>query len=293
MRIRVRVDITKPLCRGRRIGLTNGGEGWVSFRYERLPNFCYWCGIPTHGEKDYEEWLKTGDEEKEKTREYGVWLKASQDRVIRRVQVKVEGRARGAGATMGNKRPVPQPSSTPRRAAPAQSPLMESDPTDMETTEYPEGDILAADILAQNHATFDDQLREIDLAINYSLVSPIISETAGKNKSMRQVDGLGPKSPMQIKKASPPTKDPRSPLGEITNNSPTSNQKPNGGKWKKLAYAKGQGLHDSRTFIVAEKRTCETAFQVEEMETRGTKNARVAVNELLSAEAGVQPRRAQ
>ena len=51
MRIRVRVDITKPLSQGRRIGLANGDEGWVSFQYERLPNFCYWCGIPTQGKR--------------------------------------------------------------------------------------------------------------------------------------------------------------------------------------------------------------------------------------------------
>ena len=161
---------------------------------------------------------------------------------------------------------------------------------DMETTEYPEGDILATDIPARNHATFENQLREIDLAINYTPVIPIISKTTGNNKSMRQMDGIEPKSPIQTKnKASPPTKDPKSPLGEITNNSPISNQKPNGGKWKKLARAKGQGLYDFRTFTVAEKRTCETAFQVEEMETKGTKNARVVVNELLSVEVGVQP----
>ena len=58
MRIRVLVYITKPLCRGRKIGLSKGGEGWVSFKYERLPNFCYWCGILTHGEKDCNYWLQ-------------------------------------------------------------------------------------------------------------------------------------------------------------------------------------------------------------------------------------------
>ncbi|GMY21948.1 hypothetical protein FCV25MIE_17189 [Fagus crenata] len=111
---------------------------------------------------------------------------------------------------------------------------------------------------------------------------------------MRQGDGLGPDSQVQTRsKASPQTKENRSPLGEITNTSPNSTQKPNGGKWKKLARAKGQGLYDSRTFTVAEKRSCEDAYLIEEEEVRGTKNARVVVNELLSAEAGDQPRRAQ
>lgn len=58
MRIRVQVDITKPLTRGHKIGLAKGGEGWVSFKFERLPNFCYWCGLLTHSKKDCSFWLK-------------------------------------------------------------------------------------------------------------------------------------------------------------------------------------------------------------------------------------------
>ena len=44
MRVRVSIDVTLPLCRGRLISFENGdkGEGWVSFKYERLPNICYW-----------------------------------------------------------------------------------------------------------------------------------------------------------------------------------------------------------------------------------------------------------
>lgn len=52
MRVRVRIDITKPLCRGRKIGPSDGKEGWVNFKYERLPNLCYWCGRLTHHDKE-------------------------------------------------------------------------------------------------------------------------------------------------------------------------------------------------------------------------------------------------
>ena len=44
MRVRVKVDVTKPLSRGRKIGLRNCEESWASFKYEHLPNLCYWCG---------------------------------------------------------------------------------------------------------------------------------------------------------------------------------------------------------------------------------------------------------
>ena len=57
MRVRVLIDITKPLCRGRKVTLEDGTTHWVSFKYEQLPNFCYWCGKLTHGDKDCPLWL--------------------------------------------------------------------------------------------------------------------------------------------------------------------------------------------------------------------------------------------
>ena len=44
MRVRVRVAITQPLCCGRVVTLENGEQSLVIFKYERLPNLCYWCG---------------------------------------------------------------------------------------------------------------------------------------------------------------------------------------------------------------------------------------------------------
>ena len=41
MRIRVEVNLTKPLRRGRKIRHEDGEIGWVRFKYERLPNMCY------------------------------------------------------------------------------------------------------------------------------------------------------------------------------------------------------------------------------------------------------------
>ena len=33
--------------------LENGNKVWVSFKYERLPNICYWCSCLDHDDKDY------------------------------------------------------------------------------------------------------------------------------------------------------------------------------------------------------------------------------------------------
>ncbi|KAL0000877.1 hypothetical protein SO802_014658 [Lithocarpus litseifolius] len=59
IRVRVTVDISKPLCRGRVISLKNGKELWVSFKYERLSNLCYWCGSLMHDDRDCELWLES------------------------------------------------------------------------------------------------------------------------------------------------------------------------------------------------------------------------------------------
>lgn len=51
-RVRVMVNNTSPLCRGRVITLPNGNKNWIKFRYERLPSLCYWCGRLDHDDRD-------------------------------------------------------------------------------------------------------------------------------------------------------------------------------------------------------------------------------------------------
>jgi hypothetical protein len=41
-------DISKPLARGLVLKL-NGDTTWVPFQYERLPKFCFHCGVIRHG----------------------------------------------------------------------------------------------------------------------------------------------------------------------------------------------------------------------------------------------------
>lgn len=41
IRVRVVVDVTRPIYRGRVVTLENGKKTCVSFKYEQLPNLCY------------------------------------------------------------------------------------------------------------------------------------------------------------------------------------------------------------------------------------------------------------
>ena len=49
LRIRVIINIQKPLERGRSLTIA-GKTHWVSFKYENLPVFCFFCGRIAHEE---------------------------------------------------------------------------------------------------------------------------------------------------------------------------------------------------------------------------------------------------
>ena len=76
LRVRVRVDVTQPLCRGRIVSLENGEQSWVAFRYERLPNVCYWCGCLDHADKDCKVWIHSNGSLKTKYRRYDSSIRA-------------------------------------------------------------------------------------------------------------------------------------------------------------------------------------------------------------------------
>ena len=59
LRLKITIDLSLPLCRGRLVSLENDKQVWVSFKYERLPNLCYWCGRLTHVDKDCAIWIES------------------------------------------------------------------------------------------------------------------------------------------------------------------------------------------------------------------------------------------
>ena len=91
IRVRVAVDVTKPLCRGRMITWDQGRDNWVSFMYERLPNICYWCGLLSHDDKECEMWLRSKDGLSAEEQQFGPWLRAPQFNLARKAIVEVQG----------------------------------------------------------------------------------------------------------------------------------------------------------------------------------------------------------
>ena len=76
LRVHVEIDVSKPLYRGRRVALDDNNERWISFKYEKLPNFCYWCSLISHDKKDCDLWLARKDTRNIEPMKYGPWLRA-------------------------------------------------------------------------------------------------------------------------------------------------------------------------------------------------------------------------
>ncbi|KAK7857388.1 uncharacterized protein CFP56_017742 [Quercus suber] len=75
LRVRVRIDATKRLLRGKKISIESGESRWVSFKFERLPNFCYRCGLLNHALKDCTEGHGHSSDEGASCLQYGAWLR--------------------------------------------------------------------------------------------------------------------------------------------------------------------------------------------------------------------------
>lgn len=74
VRIRVKMNVTRPLKRRMKIKREGGNWSWINFRYERLSTFCFVCGILGHSERDCN--VVYANPGKEFERAYGTWLRA-------------------------------------------------------------------------------------------------------------------------------------------------------------------------------------------------------------------------
>ena len=104
LRIRVILDVSLPLCRGRKVRLGEYGLKWVDFRYERLPIFCYLCGKIDHDERDCLQWIRSNVTLRPEEKQFGPWLRALSEKKnispswlwlknrVKSVPGKVEGR---------------------------------------------------------------------------------------------------------------------------------------------------------------------------------------------------------
>jgi hypothetical protein len=74
LRVKVQIDLRKPLPRGRMLKV-RGVLKWIAFKYEKLPKYCFQCGLIRHGVTGCTK--KSQYRVQESDFEYGPWLRAT------------------------------------------------------------------------------------------------------------------------------------------------------------------------------------------------------------------------
>lgn len=77
VRVRVRMDVRKPLKRGSFLRKGDGSRKWVAFSYELMPLYCFLCGIVGHMEKRCPTRYQQGFVDPGKDFQFGEWMKAT------------------------------------------------------------------------------------------------------------------------------------------------------------------------------------------------------------------------
>lgn len=73
-RIRIKMNIDKPLKRRMKVKREGDAWGWINFKYERLSTFCFVCGLMGHSERECA--IVYANPEKTVERAFGTWLRA-------------------------------------------------------------------------------------------------------------------------------------------------------------------------------------------------------------------------
>lgn len=77
--------------------------GWAALKYERLPNFCYWCGKVTHDERDYNMWLRSKRTLKKEDQQFSAWMRVEASLSYQKTSLIVNGSSpKNASPPKGN-----------------------------------------------------------------------------------------------------------------------------------------------------------------------------------------------
>ncbi|KAK9273439.1 hypothetical protein L1049_018249 [Liquidambar formosana] len=130
LRIRVRLNVTRPLKRGVTVKV-EGRQMWVPIKYERLPTFCYYCGILGHADKDCEQRYEEPVERREENKRAGT------PKV--RETTELAGDGREGDDDVGLKRALDQPGKDPTEE-------MEATSNNNVGVDYDANDVLESEI---------------------------------------------------------------------------------------------------------------------------------------------------
>lgn len=85
LRVRVLVDVLKPLKRRMKVRKAGGEWDWINFKYENVPTFCFICGLQGHSDKFCRLFVT---KESDIVRPYGEWMRATFRRQVKPIGAK-------------------------------------------------------------------------------------------------------------------------------------------------------------------------------------------------------------
>ena len=100
-RVRVLVDVTKPLKCTQKIRLKGNQIVNIGLKYERLPHFCFLCGVMSLTEKDRRI---VSDKDRDKGNRWSLNIKASPRKGLRKFKEEVDA-LKGKGHTLFTPKP--------------------------------------------------------------------------------------------------------------------------------------------------------------------------------------------
>jgi hypothetical protein len=74
--VKILLDLSKPIARGRKLHLL-GKSVWISFKYKKIPKFCFSCGVVRHGPKGCTQNVPRRNPSAQGENPYGPWLRVS------------------------------------------------------------------------------------------------------------------------------------------------------------------------------------------------------------------------
>jgi hypothetical protein len=256
----------------------------VSFKYERLPNFYYWCGLLTHDEKECEIWLRSKGSLSAVDHQYGTWLRGDSECYTGKTYgffVKNRHDHRHRTSNRNNHgdtgmKPTPVNIET----------LATSKLTEKESLEVVMTIPKISPISNQMRSTFEEHLQEIDKALEPDNGMEIFGGLHGNNINVDSVF-VGNDHPKEV-------------LAEVASDVLNFKHKKAGPTWKRVRPKHMDMLQDVPIFsITGSKRPNPKDFHVELItapdakKVRGVPEQGVTNGVEISAAAGVQPRHAQ
>jgi hypothetical protein len=72
--VKIELDLSKPLARGPKLHLQSKSL-WIAFKYEKLPKYCYSCGVILHGRMGCSSPASRRNPIKDEDQPFGPWLR--------------------------------------------------------------------------------------------------------------------------------------------------------------------------------------------------------------------------